>query len=96
MKKNNIILYTLYLITILSGIFTYNSIFSIFPVIATILYTYSIWQSNTRTYKLLGVITGILCTIYNIYIKSIFGIVAEFVLTICSLNGYIIDLKKNK
>lgn len=92
-KKNNIILYTLYLITISSGIFTYDSIFSIFPVIATILYTYSIWQSNTKTYKLLGVITGILCTIYNIYIKSIFGIIAEFVLTICSLHGYIIDLK---
>ena len=92
-KKNNIILYTLYLITISSGIFTYDSIFSVFPVIATILYTYSIWQSNTKTYKLLGVITGILCTIYNIYIKSIFGLIAEFVLTICSLHGYIIDLK---
>lgn len=94
-KKNKIILYILFLITIISGIFTYDSIFSIFPVIATILYTYSIWQKNIRKYKLIGIITGILFVTYNIYVQSIFGIIAEFILTLCSLNGYIIDLKKS-
>lgn len=95
-KKNIIILYTLFSITIISGILTCDSIFSILPIVATILYTYSIWQKNIKTYKLLGVITGVLFVVYNIYVKSIFGIVAEAVLTICSLNGYIIDLKKFK
>ncbi len=95
-KKNNIILYTLFLITIISGILTYYSILSILPIIATILYTYSIWQSNTKTYKLLGIITGVLFVIYNIYVKSIFGIIAESILTICSTHGYIIDFKNSK
>lgn len=95
-KKSNGILYTLFFITTFSGILTYHSIFSILPIIATLLYTYSIWQSNTKIYKLLGIITGILFVIYNIYIKSIFGIIAEFILTICSLHGYIIDLKNRK
>lgn len=94
-KKNIIILYILFLITIISGIFTYDSIFSVFPVIATILYTYSIWQKDIRKYKLIGFITGILFVIYNIYVQSIFGIVAESILTICKLNGYIIDLKNH-
>lgn len=95
-KNNKIILYILFLITIVSGIFTYNSFFDVLPVIATILYTYSIWQKNIRKYKFIGIITGVLFVIYNIYVRSIFGIIAEFILALCSLNGYIIDLKSNK
>lgn len=95
-KKNIFILYTLFLITIVSGIFTYDGIISILPVLGTILYTYSIWQSNVKQYKLIGFITDVFLVIYNIYIKSIFGIIAEFILAICSSHGYLIDLKNDK
>lgn len=95
-KKNILILYTLFLITIISGIFTYDGIISILPVVGTILYTYSIWQSNIKQYKLIGFITDVFLVIYNIYIKSIFGIISEFILGICSLHGYLIDLKNSK
>lgn len=93
-KENKISLYILYLITLISGIFTYHNIFSLLPILATILYTYSIWQSNVKKYKLLGIVTGVLYLIYNIYLRSIFGILMEFILTLCSFMGFVFDNKK--
>lgn len=91
---NKISLYILYLITVISGILTYNNIFSLLPIMAVILYTYSVWQPNVKKYKLLGIVTGILYLIYNIYLRSIFGILMEFILTLCSFIGFIRDNKK--
>ncbi len=69
-KKDVIILVILYIITILLSIFTYNGLPSLFSVLGTFLYTYSVWQKNTNTYKLLGIPTSISWIAYNIYIKS--------------------------
>lgn len=93
-KENKISLHILYLITVISGIFTYNNIFSLLPILATILYTYSIWQSDVKKYKLLGIVTGILYLIYNLYLRSIFGILMEFILTLCSFIGFMCGNKK--
>ena len=60
------------------------------------LYTYSVWQKKTSIYKLLGIPVGILWILYNIYVQSIFGIILESLLLICSTTGYILEVKKNK
>ena len=52
-KKDIAILLILFSITIISSIFTYDGIFSLLSVFATMLYTYSIWQKKTITYKIL-------------------------------------------
>lgn len=88
-KKNIFSLILIYAITITLTIFTYNGLLSLLSVIATMLYTYSIWQKNTKTYKILGVPIGFLWISYNIYIKSIFGIICEGVLVISALIGFI-------
>lgn len=96
-KRNNInktdivILIILYAISIISAMFTYDGFFSLLSVFATMLYTYSVWQKNTTTYKLLGIPIGILWIAYNIYIFSIFGIILETILLICSISGYILE-----
>ena len=59
-KIDIIILVVLYSISIISAIFTYDKIFSLLSVAATMLYTYSVWQKNVAIYKLLGIPTGIL------------------------------------
>lgn len=92
--KDYIILAILYIISIISAIFTYNGILSMMSVVATMLYTYSVWQKNTKTYKALGIPIGIMWIIYNIYIFSIFGIILEVVLAISSIIGYIRENKK--
>lgn len=52
-KKDIVILLILYAISIVSGIFTYDGIFSLLSVAATMLYTYSMWQKKTIVYKIL-------------------------------------------
>ena len=85
--KDYIILAFLYLISIAFAILTYNGILSMLSVVATMLYTFSVWQKNTKVYKLLGIPTEAILIIYNIYISSIFGIILESILTITIVIG---------
>lgn len=95
-KTDIIILLVLYAISIISAIYTYEGFLSLFSVFATMLYTFSVWQKKTNIYKLLGIPIGILWIIYNIYIKSIFGIILELLLLICSITGYILEIKRHE
>lgn len=94
-KKDIIILIALYIITILLSIFTYSGLPSLFSVFGTFLYTYSVWQKNTNTYKLLGIPTSMSWIAYNIYIKSIFGGILESIVLLCSGIGYWIAKRKS-
>lgn len=94
-KKDIIILAVLYLISLLSTVYTYDGFLSLLSVFATMLYTYSVWQKKTTIYKILGLPIGILWIAYNIYIMSIFGIILETILTISAIYGYFKE-KKNK
>lgn len=93
-RKDIVILVVLYLITILLSIFTYNGLPSLFSVLGTFLYTYSVWQKNTNTYKLLGIPTSMSWIAYNIYIKSIFGGILECIVLLCSGIGYLLARRK--
>lgn len=95
-KSDVIILIILYTISIVSAIYTYDGFLSLFSVFATMLYTFSVWQKKTSIYKILGIPIGILWIIYNTYIMSAFGIILESVLFVCSITGYILEIKKQK
>ncbi len=95
-KTDVIILIILYAISIISAIFTYEGFLSLLSVIATMLYTLSVWQKKTNIYKLLGIPIGVLWIAYNVYVMSIFGTILETVLLICSTTGYFLEVKKRK
>jgi hypothetical protein len=95
-KKDIIILIILYDILIISTVFTYDEFLSLLSVFATMLYTYSVWQKKTIVYKFLGIPIGVLWILYNIYVQSLFGIILESILLICSITGYIAELKNSK
>ena len=76
------ILVVLYMISIISAIFTYEGVLSMMSVIATMLYTYSVWQKKTKVYKILGIIIESVWIIYNIYICSIIGAILNISLLI--------------
>lgn len=88
-SKDYIILGVLYLISILFAILTYKGMLSMMSVAATMLYTFSVWQKNTRLYKLLGIPVETIGIIYNIYIFSVFGIILESILAISAVVGYL-------
>lgn len=90
-KKDIIILIILYSITIIFAIFTYDGLTSLFSVLETILYTFSIWQKNPNVYKYMGVPTSISCIIYHIYIKSVFGVILETIVLISEVIGIVLN-----
>ena len=90
------ILKNIVFLTIISTIFTYEGPLSLLSVFANVVYIYSCWQRNPITYKLLGIPTEILWVLYNIYIKSIFGIILEIIVLICSIAAYMSEIKKGK
>ena len=95
-KKNNIIvLISLSVIAIVFGLMSFKDIFSLLPIIATILYTYSIWQDEIKIYRWLAIPTSISWIIYNTYTNSIFAIISESILLIIEIIG-IVKLYKSK
>lgn len=93
-KKDVFILIVLYIISIISAIFTYEGILSMMSVLATMLYTYSIWQKKTNVYKILGIIIEAVWIIYNIYICSIMGIALHVVLSMSAIIGLIREYRR--
>ena len=95
-KKSVIFLVLIFLLTLLASILTFDNYFCIFNIAATLIYTYALWQKNTKTYKLLGIIVNALMIVYDIYIKSILGVILISIAFVSSIIGYYKDSKKNK
>ena len=90
-----ILIITILLIISLTVI-TYAGPLSLLSVGATLVLSFAVWQKNVKTYKLLGIIGGILWLAYNIFIFSIMGIILETTVVISSTIGFINSNKKVK
>lgn len=95
-KKNTLNLIIIFILTIIAGIFTYNGYFCLFNIIATLIYTYALWQKNTKTYKLLGIVVNGLMIVYDIYIKSIFGVILISIAFISSIVGFLKEYRSKE
>lgn len=92
-----IILAVLTVISIVSAYFTYEGWLSMLSVFATYLFTISVWQKNTNVYKFMGGAVSILWIAYNIFIKSLFGIICESILFVVEIIAIInIFIQKSK
>lgn len=92
-RKDVIVLIVLYVVTAISTYFTYEGFLSLLSVFATMIYTYSVWQKKTIVYKFCGIPVGILWVLYNLYVKSVFGVILEAILLISSMIGYRLEMK---
>ena len=88
-----IILAVLLIVSAIFAVITYDGFLSLLSVFGTLVYTISVWQKNTTTYKILGIVSSILWVAYGIFIKSIFSIVLETVLLTSEIIGTIKALK---
>ena len=92
-NKDWMILFGLYLLSIIFAIFTYTGIGSLLSILASMIYTYSVWQKKEHIYKILGIPASLLWIMYNVYIKSIFGVILEFALLIFEVIN-VVKIKK--
>ena len=95
-KKDVIILAIIYGISIISIIFTFKGWMSLLYAAGSMLYTYSIWQKNNDIYRFLGIIVTLIVICDSIYIKSVFGVLLQCVVLVCSTIGYISNKKEIK
>ena len=89
-----IILILLLIIFGIVAVLTFDTIFSLFTIASSVLYTISVWQKNIMTYKILGIISSLCSLLYFIFIKSIFGFVLEFVMFIVAFSSIILYVKQ--
>ncbi|MBQ6992110.1 MAG: YgjV family protein [Clostridia bacterium] len=80
-------------LTIISSIFSWQDIYSIIPLIVTVIHTYGLWQNNVKILKGTVGIAGLGWAIYDIIVMAYVGAVQE-VLQLISAIIAIIRLKK--
>lgn len=91
-----IILIFLMIVSVVVGVLTFDTIWSLFSIFASVTYTISVWQRNIKIYKILGVITSVFGVVYFVFIHSLFGIILESCMCVTAAVGAIIYIRKNK
>ena len=86
-KKDVRILIFIYGLSIISIIVTFKGPLTLMYAAGSMLYTYSIWQKNNKVYRVLGIPVTLLVIVDSIIIKSIFGVILQCVVLICSTVG---------
>lgn len=69
---------------------------SLLSVFATMLFTISVWQKDTNVYKFMGVIVSLFWIAYNIFVKSLFGIICESILLIVEIVSVVNVIRKKR
>ena len=73
-KKPSIVFLMVFVaIAIISGIMTWQNIFSIIPIVATIAFTYGIWQDNVQVTRMSTVLAAGIWIVYNIVVCAYAG-----------------------
>ena len=78
------------------GVITFDSPFSILPILAPSIYTIVIYNYDASVIRYAIVVTAIIWLIYDIYVLSIVGIVADIIITVNGLIAIYRYRKKQK
>lgn len=81
-QNRNIILVVFIILYIVMGIVTYNSIFSILLIIASIIYLLGIWDGRENVIRKTGLINMYLWLIYSISTGAIAGVIQNIILIV--------------
>ena len=81
---------------IILGVITFDSPFSILPILAPSIYTIVIYNYDASVIRYAIVVTAIIWLIYDIYVLSIVGIVADIIITVNGLIAIYRYRKKQK
>ena len=77
--SSNFVVLIFLIIYIISGIFTYTNIWSIFCILAAVIYIIKVWNGDEKTVKETAFFCYFLWLIYNVSVYSVAGIVSNVV-----------------
>ena len=72
-------------IYILAGISLYTNIYSVFPIIAAIIYIILVWNGNEKLVRKTAFICYFIWLAYNIFVFSVVGIISNIISIISTL-----------
>jgi len=79
------VLFIFEIIVVVSGMMSWQNIWSILPIIATATYTYGIWQDDILKIKYISAIIGGEWAIYDIFVKAYVGFIQGVIQVISSI-----------
>lgn len=91
--KSKLYLLVFMVLYILLSIYTYKNIYSILPSIAALIYLIAIWYGDEMIIKKVGCFGYILWLLYDIFVFSILGILADLVSLVSTLIAVLIYKK---
>ena len=92
-KKDYMLLGLIYSLSLISIVYTFNGWLSLLYAFGSMLYTYSIWQKNTNVYRFLGIVVTLIVIVDSINLRSVFGVLLQCVVLICSTAGFLSNRK---
>ncbi len=93
--NSNYPLYIIIFLYLLINIFTHKNIYSLFPIIASIIYAFVLWQDKPKNIRIGSVFMFSMWFIYNLIVKAYISAIVEFVLLISTIIA-ILKLDYNK
>ena len=76
-KPSVIILIIFEVIAIISGIYTWQDIWSLIPIVVTVVYTYGLWQDNVTVIRITAGVVGFGWAVYNVIVMAYVGALQE-------------------
>ena len=95
-KPSLVILFLFELIVLISGIISWQNIWSILPIVATATYTYGTWQDDVLKIKYISALIGLEWSIYDIIVRAYVGFIQGIIKVISSIVAVIRYKRKSK
>lgn len=76
-KPSLLILLIFEIVAVISGIISWQNIWSIIPIIVTVIYTYGLWQDNVKVIRVTTAIVGLGWAIYDVIVMAYVGAIQE-------------------
>ncbi len=77
-KPSLMILLIFEIVAVISGIISWQNIWSIIPIIVTVIYTYGLWQDDVKVIRITTAVVGLGWAIYNGIVMAYVGAIQEF------------------
>ncbi len=92
-KKDNkpslLILIVFEIITVITGIVTWEGYFSLMPIVGTMIYTYGLWQDDVRVIIITSGIVGLCWLSYDMVAKALIDALQKASQTISSIIAFV-------
>lgn len=77
LKPSVMVLLIFEIIAIISGTFSWQNMWSLIPIVVTVIYTYGLWQDNVKIIRMASGVVGFGWAIYDLVVMAYVGAIQE-------------------